>query len=67
MRDVLVPHTLARILERGITLIHPYLGISVTERTNLFLLLFLKWNSKRKHGEIEVTLAFSTSQTLFII
>ena len=36
-------------------------GISLTKRTSLFFMLFLKWNGEGKLGEIRVTVAFSTS------
>ena len=38
----------AHILERGITLSHHFLEISLHKRTSLFLMLFMKWDSKRK-------------------
>ena len=48
-------HTLARILERGITLVHPYSrNKSDNTRLDLFFLLFLKPTSKG-NGEMKVT------------
>ena len=45
----------ARILERGTTLFHPYSrNKSDLQDKFIFFLLFLKWNSRGKHGEIHV-------------
>ena len=57
---------LVRILERGITLFHSYSrNKSDYKNKLLYSMLFSKWNSKGKHGEIAVTSDLSTSPNLF--
>ena len=53
---------MARILERGITLIHPC-SRNKSKRSSLIFLVVSKWKSRPKgnHGEIQVTSAFNTS------
>ena len=58
-------HTLARILERGVTSIHLYFSCCFQKETRKEK--FSKETRKKKHGEIEVTSAFSTFNFFFIV
>ena len=51
--------SMARILKRGITLFHSY-SSNKAKRTSLFFVLPWDWISTGKHGETEMTSAFST-------